>query len=152
MDRLLSTLFRKWLGGWLMLWLMIGMLPWFIGQRGHGPEWLRRTTSSVTQLRAWQTIESWLVASPVSPRAADELRLTFIDVGHGTSVLMELPGDEVWLYDAGHLGSGDRSYQEIADVLWSVPTARVDRLFVSHADADHYNAIPGLVARFSIER
>ncbi len=56
----------------------------------------------------------------------------------------------MWLYDAGHLGSGDRSHQEIADVLWSVPTARIDCLLVSHADADHYNAIPGLVERFSI--
>ena len=76
--------------------------------------------------------------------------MTFIDVGHGTSVLIELPDGQVWLYDAGHLGSGDRSHQEIADVLWSIPTARIDRLLVSHADADHYNAIPGLVERFSI--
>ena len=142
--------FRKWLGGLLMLWLLLGMLPWVIGPRGHGPEWLRQATRSVTRSAAWQTLESWLVAAPISPALPGELRMTFIDVGHGTCVLMELPDGQVWLYDAGHLGSGDRSHQEIADVLWSIPTARIDRLLVSHADADHYNAIPGLVERFSI--
>lgn len=146
--------FRKWLGGSLVLWMLLGMLPWFIGPRGHGPDWLRHATRVLTQSSGWRAIESWLVATPVSATPVDELRLTFIDVGHGTSVLIEVPSadlqsGEVWLYDAGHLGGGERSHQEIANVLWSLPTARIDHMFVSHADADHYNALPGLVERFS---
>lgn len=141
---------RKWLGCALMFWLLLAMLPWIVGPRGHGPEWLRRAARGLTDSVAWHNLESWLVANALPRAGEDELRLTFIDVGHGTSVLMELPGGEVWLYDAGHLGGGDRSYQEIADVLWHVPTARIDRVFISHADADHYNAIPGLIERFSV--
>ncbi len=141
--------FRRWLGGWLVAWLVLGILPWVIGPHGHGPEWLRRSMRGVTASSAYRWSEAWLIAPPLAPKADGEMRLTFIDVGHGTSVLMELPHVGVWLYDAGHLGSSDRSHQEIADVLWSLPTARVDQAFISHADADHYNAIPGLVERFS---
>ncbi len=142
--------FRKWLGALLMLWLLVAMAPWMIGPRGHGPDWLRGSVRGLTESSAWCAAERWLVAQPAEVPKRDELRMTFIDVGHGTSVLMEMPGGAVWLYDAGHLGGGERSYQEIADVLWSVPTARIDRVLISHADADHYNAVPGLVERFSI--
>jgi competence protein ComEC len=128
---------RVGLGALLCGWLMIGAAPWMVGARGHGPAWLRNLAGTVA-------------SGHIALDRQAELRMTFIDVGHGTSVMLELPNREVWLYDAGHLGSPERSHQEIASALWSVPTARIDRLFISHADADHYNAIPGLVERFSI--
>lgn len=121
----------------LCVWLTLGIAPWVVGPRGHGPAWLRSATSSISDSGGMAAREP-------------ELRVTFIDVGHGTSVMLELPHGEVWLYDAGHLGTPERSHQEIATALWSLPTARIDRLFISHADADHYNAIPGLAERFSI--
>lgn len=130
---------RRWLAVVLCLWLGLGILPWVVGPRGHGPAWMRGAGEVVFSSH-----------SRVGGENPDGLRITFVDVGHGTSVLMEMPGGDIWLYDAGHLGSMERSHQEIANVLWSLPTARVDRLFVSHADADHYNAIPGLVERFSV--
>ena len=128
---------RRSLGCLLVSWLAIGVAPWFVGPRGHAPQWLRSAAGTVATAAQLDELKG-------------ELRLTFIDVGHGTSVMIELPTGEVWLYDAGHLGNAERSHQEIAGVLWSVPTARIDRLFLSHADADHYNAVPGLIERFSI--
>ena len=41
----------------------------------------------------------------LSDRRNDRLTCTFINVGHGASVLLELPGGENLLYDAGGLGS-----------------------------------------------
>ncbi len=128
--------FRPYLGATLVFWLLIGLLPFVVGQRGLGPDWLRNL--------AMAAAPSWFKYS------SDQLRVTFIDVGHGTSVLMELPTGEVWLYDAGHLGGGPRSHEKIAAVLWSLPTSRIDRMFLSHADADHYNAVPGLIERFRV--
>ncbi|MCA9128682.1 MAG: ComEC/Rec2 family competence protein [Planctomycetales bacterium] len=78
------------------------------------------------------------------------LQCTFLDVGHGTSVIIQFPTGEVWLYDAGHLGVSSRSHQDIATALWELRTARIDRLLISHADADHYNATEGLLERFRI--
>jgi competence protein ComEC len=80
------------------------------------------------------------------------LAITFIDVGHGTSVLIEPPTGEIWLYDAGRMGDSKRSHQAIAQALWTMGIDHIDGLILSHADADHYNAMPGLIERFSIKR
>lgn len=110
----------------LLIWLLIGICWYIPGPRG---------------MLGW----------PASVAKVDpELRCTFVDVGHGTSVVMELPDGRVWLYDAGSLGDDLRSHQSIAEVLWQLPTARIDTLIISHADSDHYNAVVGLVKRFSI--
>lgn len=96
----------------------------------------------------------WMVAAvPLATyRAGGEgsLAVTFVDVGHGTSALIELPDGGVWLYDAGALGDPRWSAQPIQDVLWSRGIWHLDGIIVSHADADHYNAIPGLLQRFHV--
>ena len=123
---------RRWLIGLavlLIVWIAVGAMPWMSGPRGK----LDRVP-----------------AMSLSDIQSTELRCTFLSVGHGTSVIIELPTGEVWLYDAGHLGAAERSHQEIAASLWSLKTARIDRLIISHADSDHYNATLGLAERFSI--
>lgn len=82
--------------------------------------------------------------------AAHPFAVNFLDVGHGTCVVIELPDGRIWVYDAGHMGASDRSHQEIASMLWNRGVSRIDRLWISHADADHYNAVRGLAERFSI--
>lgn len=79
------------------------------------------------------------------------LNVTWIDVGHGTSVLIETPDDEVYLYDAGQQGNPHQSHRNIADVLWYAHVVDIDGLFLSHADSDHFNAISGLSRRFRID-
>ena len=102
----------------------------------------------------------WIAALSLTPVAVrrgptwaaekPELRTTFISVGHGCSALIELPGGKTVLYDAGQLGSPLAGTQAIAAVLWSKQISHLDAVIVSHADIDHYNAIPGLIDRFSI--
>ena len=83
-------------------------------------------------------------------RPRDGLRCTFIAVGHGTSVLLEMPEGQNWLYDAGSMGKPETAGRRIAAVLWSRGIRRLDRILISHADADHYNAIPYLLKRFEV--
>ncbi len=96
----------------------------------------------------------YLVETDGKPGAVDGgdalLTCTFLDVGHGTCVVIEMPTGEVWLYDAGHMGAAERSHEAIAAALWELPTARIHRLLISHADSDHYNATVGLLSRFAI--
>jgi competence protein ComEC len=82
--------------------------------------------------------------------AADEVRCTFLSVGHGTCVVLELPGRQTILYDAGSLGSPELATQIIASYLWERGIDRIDALVLSHADIDHYNAVPGLLERFPV--
>ncbi len=75
---------------------------------------------------------------------------TFIAVDHGCAVLVELPDGKTLLYDAGRMGSPDVAAELIAGVLWSRGRTHLDALVLSHADMDHYNAVPALLERFSV--
>ncbi len=97
-------------------------------------------------------LAKWGMIRQVEAGTEDTLSLTFIDVGHGTSVLIRTPSGRVWMYDAGRLGNAQRSFQGIADVLWYERIVKLDGLFLSHSDSDHFNAISGLSARFVIDR
>jgi competence protein ComEC len=79
-----------------------------------------------------------------------ELRCTFLSMGHGTCVVMELPSGQTILYDAGSLGSPEVATRTISSFLWSRGIDRIDAVVLSHADIDHYNAMPGLIERFPI--
>lgn len=79
-----------------------------------------------------------------------QLRCTFVSVGHGSAVVVELPDGRTLLYDAGQLGSPDAGARSIAAYLWSRQITHIDAVVLSHADVDHYNALPGLMKRFSI--
>ena len=74
----------------------------------------------------------------------------FVAVGHGVSVLVELPNGYNLLYDSGRLGSPLTGVRPVASVLWSRGITHLDAIVISHADADHFNAIPGLLERFSV--
>ena len=73
------------------------------------------------------------------------LTCTVVSVGHGLSVLVECPNGRTLLYDAGGMLGGNRVARTVEGVLWSEGGTRLDALVVSHADADHCNAIPELI-------
>lgn len=82
---------------------------------------------------------------------SNELRCSFLAVGHGSSTLVELPGGGVILVDAGALGSPERVTDTVARTLWSRGVARLDAVVLTHPDVDHYNALPGLLERFPVD-
>jgi len=78
------------------------------------------------------------------------LRCSFVSLGHGLSTLVELPDGRCLLYDAGCMGSPERSFRSIAAVLWSRGLTHLDAVVLSHGDLDHYNALPALLEHFSV--
>lgn len=80
------------------------------------------------------------------------LEATFIDVGHGTSVIVRTPDHKVWLYDCGRMGNDLGTSRNIDTTLWSLGITRLHAVFLSHADADHYNALPAILERFSVDQ
>jgi competence protein ComEC len=81
---------------------------------------------------------------------ADEARITFLSVGHGGCVVIETPDGRVLLYDAGTTTGPDAVRRVIAPFLWHRGVHRIDEVFVSHADLDHFNGLPELMKRFPI--
>lgn len=82
--------------------------------------------------------------------AANRVECVVLDVGHGLASVVHLPNGNTLLYDAGLLGNPRYGGQIVADYFWSRGVRRIDALVLSHADIDHYNAVPYLVERFTI--
>jgi competence protein ComEC len=105
----------------------------------------------------WQVglAAAWIVIGLMPPLARhfvphDELRCTFVAMGHGTCVVLETPDGQTLVYDAGSLGSPEFATDAVAGYLWERGILRIDGLILSHADVDHYNAVPGLLKRFYV--
>jgi competence protein ComEC len=91
-----------------------------------------------------------LLVAAASRRRDARLDVAMLAVGHGSAVVLQLPTGQTVLYDCGHLGSPEGATRSIAAYLWSEGLTRIDAVVLSHADLDHYGALPGLVQRFSV--
>jgi len=118
---------------------------------------------AVIVLRGWRAsrwfllaMVAWIALAALWPtttdRPPDELRTTFLSVGHGGCIVLEMPDGRCFLYDCGTTAGPDVVRRVIAPYLWSRGIRDVDELFVSHADADHFNGIGELVRRFRVGR
>ena len=110
--------------------------------------------SLFTWRRRAALLSGWIIvgvgASLWTNRAEPELRCQFLSMGHGCAVLVELPDGRRLLYDAGQLGLPSAAARTIAETLWRHGVTHVDAVVISHADVDHYCALPQLMERFSI--
>lgn len=88
----------------------------------------------------------------IPDRDRQELRVTWLAVGHGGCTVLECPDGRVILYDAGTMSGPEIVRYIIAPYLWHRGIRRVDELILSHADLDHYNGVPALLERFPIGR
>jgi competence protein ComEC len=91
----------------------------------------------------------WTVAGlaiGLVPQHRDGLRCTVLDVGHGCSVLLEMPNGKTLLYDAGALTDAKRAEWTVENAMWSRGISRLDAVVASHADVDHFNGMHGLLA------
>ncbi len=78
------------------------------------------------------------------------LRVVAAAMGHGCGIVVTTPTGRCLVYDAGRLGAAAAAERALSAVLWSEGHTRIDTLVISHADADHFNAVPELLARFDV--
>jgi competence protein ComEC len=129
-------------GWWLLAFYGVAAL-WVAIPRWR-PAWHWQTTTALI----WFAVGYASIGfGRVEPNA---LRVTFLAMGHGTCTVLELPSGQTILYDAGSLGSPIAATKSISAFLWSRGIYHLDAVVLSHADVDHYNAMPGLLERFPI--
>ncbi len=80
------------------------------------------------------------------------LVITFIDVGHGDSILIEFPKGKRMLVDGGglHEDRFDIGKNVIAPFLWKQKIRRIDTLVLTHPDPDHFKGLNFIASHFSI--
>lgn len=97
---------------------------------------------------AWRGFAIWTAAGlawGLRPIERDGLTCTFLSVGHGGAVAIELPDGATLLYDTGTIGAPTRARRTVTSALWSAGINTVDAVIVSHADMDHFNGVSGLL-------
>lgn len=76
---------------------------------------------------------------------AHNLQITFLDVGQGDGICMELPDGSVYLMDGGSSDVSKVGNYRLVPFLKAKGIRKIDAVFLSHGDADHINGIAGLL-------
>ena len=86
------------------------------------------------------------------PSLSKNLKLTFIDVGQGESILVEFPGRKKMLIDGGGHPEGtfDTGEQVVSPFLWEKGIKKIDYLVLTHAHPDHLNGLKAVARNFKI--
>jgi competence protein ComEC len=88
----------------------------------------------------------WSVGTKAWIRQPPErLQVEMLAVDHGLAVLLRWPDGTNWLYDCGRMGRPSIGRNVVARALRHRGADRLDVLFVSHADSDHYNGIESMI-------
>lgn len=138
-------------------WWYVGQLPiWWLGGFYFlllAGLWLERVRP---RWKGWLGIMAlWclvLLILGCLPKVPGGFRCTFLAVGHGNCTVLELPDGRTLLYDAGALTGPEVTRRHIAPFLWHRRIRRLDEVFLSHADLDHFNGLVDLLDRFPVGR
>ncbi|MFI4911257.1 MAG: ComEC/Rec2 family competence protein [Sedimentisphaeraceae bacterium JB056] len=80
---------------------------------------------------------------------SDQLRMSLLPVGHGQCVVLEMPGDEVYMLDCGSKTFSDCGRRIATPFLRSRRIKKLDTMIISHPDADHVNGVDVILEKFS---
>ena len=93
---------------------------------------------------------SVLAVTSISKEVSTTASVSILDVGHGSSLLLQLPQNKNILIDGGGAGNERFNIGErvIAPFLWKKRLHSLDAVIITHPHADHYNGLPFILKRF----
>jgi len=120
----------------------LALVPYLNGAR----RWVRGAELACCGLALVLSLWPWV-------RPGDgNLRVTFLDVGQGDAILVEVPEGPRLLVDGGPAGAQrlDVGERVLAPFLWNLPTTRLDAVTLSHSDSDHSGGLRAVLTRFRV--
>ncbi len=89
-------------------------------------------------------------AATERPPPPPDAELVMLDVGHGQAVLLRMPDGRTVLVDAGSRTRPGLARAVLVPALRALGVVRIDVAVLTHADADHWNAMPLLLGRLPV--
>ncbi len=126
--------------------------------------WLRPLVGA--SVVAVVVLSSVMIIAPfTAPAATGKLRIDFLDVGQGDSILVTFPNGETMLIDGGgrmNFGADEDPDFEpdiprigetvVSEFLWEKGYRRIDHIVATHADTDHIQGLVDVARNFEIGR
>jgi competence protein ComEC len=132
---------------WVVGWYLLLAVTLLVVSR----ERLTRVSTWGLVAAAWVVVGCAGVAVPrLSHLQHAEMRAVVAAMGHGCGIVVKSPTGRCLVYDAGRLGAPSAARRAMTAVLWHEGVVRIDTLVISHADTDHFNAVPELLERFAV--
>jgi len=89
----------------------------------------------------------------IAPNNNKDLKITFLDVGKGDSILLEFPDGATALIDAGSGGIEglfDTGRAVVAPYLWNKDIRRIDVVITTHFHSDHMGGLLYILQNFDV--
>jgi competence protein ComEC len=87
-------------------------------------------------------------ATQSAPHSGKQLVVTFINVGQGDSILVQMPNGKSMLVDGGRRTAGDK----VVAYLKKAGVTSLDRLVATHPDADHIGGLVDVLQQFNVKK
>ena len=114
------------------------------------PETIRKRSCIIIALFSFSCLLTAPAISQISRYASIATSVSILDVGHGSSTLLQLPHNKNILIDGG--GAGNESFnigeRVIGPFLWNKQLNHLDAIVISHPHADHYNGLAFILTHF----
>jgi len=119
---------------------------WLWGFWGTRRPWIQRCCATGMVL-----LLVWWLWSPRLGVGQERLRVTFLDVGQGDAIVVELPGHQTVLIDGGpvytRVGMGRAV---VGPFLWDRGVRRIDHMIATHPQWDHMGGLAWLIKTFDV--
>jgi competence protein ComEC len=131
----------------LVFYMAIVMTLWWWREPVASPKAYARTIAvGIASI----TLALW-VWSPYAEPPDGEIRVSYLDVGQGDAILLQLPGPKIILVDGGAgFPRLDMGRAVIAPYLWNQGITHIDLMVVTHPQLDHMGGLPYVLSRFSV--
>lgn len=96
---------------------------------------------------AWMLMGAVFLLSPSRPKALEHHQLA---VGHGSCAVLRFENGVTLMHDCGSLTVPEVGARIVAPWCWSEGVGRIDVIFLSHADVDHFNGVADLARRIPV--
>jgi competence protein ComEC len=77
----------------------------------------------------------------------NNLQLTVLSVGHGQAICVKTPDNKISIIDAGSISKNNIGDSTVNPFLNYTAADKIDSVFISHDDIDHYNGLPEILEK-----